>query len=99
MAEVTQEELLAIELLRDVERRLGIEHTEPAWRDPDHLGRALVDGEGLSEHPGIAAEPTLPVAVIEHRGQRRPGPVIGGGEPAADRRLHAQCFEESVGDP
>ena len=87
--------------IRRVERRRRRSHRREASRhDAHHQAGLLVEGECLADDPGIRAEASLPVAVVEHHDAIPPVLVFVGQEGAAQHGLsvlHVEPVRGSAG--
>jgi hypothetical protein len=97
VAEVAEEQLLAVEAEGQVEVRVVVEEAQAPRQDADHGARLAVDGQGSADGRRIAAEVALPVAVGEDHGLGRSGGVVLAGEEAPEIRLDAQERQGAVG--
>ncbi len=83
---------------RDVGDRSDVGANEPAWADTDDRHGDSAYANVLSHDSGVAGELPLPVAMADHRHQRRPGPVVLSREQTSECRLQAERLVESAGD-
>jgi hypothetical protein len=71
-----------------------IGHLEAARQHADDGGGSSIEDDGAAKHTGISSEPGLPQRPTQQRDARRAGPVLCGGEVAAEKRLYAQSGQE-----
>src|SRR5438552_7777619 len=67
------------------------------WKDSDHRAPLAIDGNGLPQQRGIAAEPALPKSVADQRNRRPAGRLLIGGKSPTQQRRHAEGLEEPGG--
>ena len=96
IAEVADERLGPIELLRHQDLGIRPQERERPRQHADDFRRLARDGQRLSDD-GAAAELPLPVAPRQHHRVWRARHVVGVREDAAGHRHHAEDRQEAVG--
>lgn len=77
--------------------RLGeVQAAESARRHADNRRGRVRDEHGSAHDPRIRIERAAPVAIREHRGQRRATAVVLGPELGPKRQPDAECREEGL---
>ncbi len=84
-----------------VEAAPDVEAEEAAWRHAHDVHEVPVEPQRAADGRGVAAELGLPERVADDRGRRiaRAPIVVGGGQQAPGRRLHAEGGEEVAAHP
>ena len=99
IAELAQRRLVAIKLQRQHQGGLlAVEKAKIPRHHPNHLPQLAVHCDRPAHDRPIAAEASLPVAVIQHHSIGSARRVICAAKPAAKHRSHTQRRQHSVGN-
>src|SRR4029453_13172789 len=95
--EISQEQLVPVELMRKDQLRIRDEEREFLRHDADDGAWLPVDDQVSANHRRIAPEPSLPVSMGQQDGPFCIGLRVGLRKPAPERRFYTQRAKNPAG--